>query len=777
MKRQTELFSVLTLSALASLLIMGGAVSPAFAAPPESSEAPKIVVDNTLKTSAATTLLDAAQDASGDVWGIVPSPQVWNMASYWSVARWDGSHWKMRGISSISRGGPLKIAAAPDGAVIAIWNSGEVYEFRSGPGRLLAKIPCDPDGDNSIRLYADKADIWVISKTGDIFHINRKAAPANAAQQVYKSNPANFFPGYQRTADNGVRPIYTPLALTKDSLGRFWFWAQGSSAADNFATLRGFLLWDGVKMRYIPEIQGIPERNKYNSDTRYDAIAQRDTDHFWIGVHNAGMFSMNIHTLAALPVPEPEKGAFDVVQKMLPLGADWAVITGLSYANTTPDNPSGLSGDLWMLRDGVWKKALSGLDKANTPPVAERPLLVTPEGLWIGAYGNGLWLLPEDGTAPRQFDWRSNYSMPDTERLFITPTPVGGLLAVKLLRNSNPGGMTLNVERYAPLVAVKALMTLHTPRRLMQDSKGALWNVAAKPGAKSTAGTLDKWDGAAWSSIPLPPEANVNSLSEVALDNRNNIWLVMYATVPGQAEYHVFSYSINNKAWAKYPTWEKMLEAQAAQLAQEKPNKPDAPDTRWILNIHTPDFSKGKACYSENSTIHYFDGAAWHTYRRSDINPGDTGFAFDGAPFFDKNGSLAININKWTDKQNPTQFVTWRMTGEQAWLSGAYQQGPYEYFANTASLLTPPVGSVTPDFGSCVKDRNGVFWLTAKGMLYRAVPGRCEPQFAPDAPNPFRDGRGLHEVFIDPCGNAVIHTRLLSQSSALGEYVFVPVRP
>ncbi len=705
------------------------------------------------RTSAATAVWDAVQDTKGNVWGIVFAPRL-------SVARWDGSQWNLTSPPAGIAGEPRKLAAGADGTIFAAWSNGAVVEFSGIVSRLMGTVAGQ---DKIVTLFPDKNDVWAIGQTGDIFRLDRRADAATAVRQVYKSVPANFFPNFQPDADNGQRPLYVPVRVTRDSLGRLWFWAQGIGQGDNLATLRGFLLWDGAEMRRIPKIEGIP-------DARFDCVAQRDAGHLWIGVHNEGMFSVDLHTLASTPVPNPEQYAFKAVQKMGALGTDWVVITQHPGNIATPDNPGGAVGVVWIQKEGVWRKLLSGLDTSSGfRSVADRPLVLTSVGLWLGSYGSGAWLLPMDGSAPHHLDWRCGYSLFSTDRLLPAPSAQGGLIAVQLSNpNTTRSFLQPNTERFATAGVDPSIHVLQTPRRLIQDRQARLWNVAIKPDPNGSVGTLDAWDGTAWSSVALPIEANAAALKTAVLDSRNRIWVIMFNPVQNMPEYRVFIFDIDSGTWSKFPTWDDALKAQAAALVAEAKANPTAPAFHLDRSFESPSFHGTTVTYGENSTIHYFDGETWHEYRRPNIS-GDTGFAFDGAPFFDDTGALCINMNNNPHPAGPAQYKTWRALNVQTWSAGAFQKGPYDW--SPPAQLHAPAGAVTPDPFSIAKDRNGAFWLVSKGMLYKAATGQCEAKFGPNDPNPFVDGRRLQGVLIDPRGNAVLHT-VLDQRQ---EYVFIPM--
>ena len=774
MKRQTDLFSVLKFGAFAFLLMAGGAVSPAFAAPPkaapEKSEAEKLE-EASYKTSAETTLRSVIQDAYGDLWGV---PQLDGVSEKWPIARWDGSHWRLQKIPQGTTGRCMSLLAESDGSILTQWEGREVVEYRGGIPRLLTRLPYVSDWNWFRAAYVGGPELWALNSAADVFRIDRKAAPENALQQVYKSNPDDFFPGALLSPEKDRRPEYAGLSLLKDTLGRTWFWANAGGQERDYATLRGFLLWDGAKMRRLPEIKGIPTLRRNDPmppngfNPRFDCVAQRDADHLWIAVQNVGLFIMDIHTFAAALVPEPEKGAFRFIQKIQALGGDWGVIAGTKQLQSAMENRNELSGNAWLLHNGAWKKVVTGLSRWYGSQNAS--MAATPEGIWIAAPNNGLWLVPADGKPPREIDWRSGYDNRGIFELYTLPPRSGGLVAWSM-------GLRLNMERFASIAPDNTLVTLQTQHELIQDDNGAIWNITAKPGAAKTAGTLDKWDGVKWESVPLPPEANTPNLFKTGIDALNRLWFETWLPVPGQPDYRVFVYNSISKTWLKYPTWDKALEANAAALETAKKRTVSSfSDYYWRFSRmagsrpqwNVTDFSGEKICYTADGFINYFDGAKWHRYTRSKINSGDEDFSFDEPAFFDKQGTLCINLNG--REQDPAKRKTWRLFEGDAWVSGPHQQGPYETIYDNAPEVNPPAELVNLNYSSCARDRTGAFWLTANGMLYRAVPGQSsKPQFSPDAVTPFRVGHRIGQALIDQRGNAFV-------SSSAG-YLFIPVRP
>lgn len=165
--------------------------------------------------------------------------------------------------------------------------------------------------------------------------------------------------------------------------------------------------------------------------------------------------------------------------------------------------------------------------------------------------------------------------------------------------------------------------------------------------------------------------------------------------------------------------------------------------------------------------IYYYDGTAWKNFGHSAI-AGKSDDNTTGPPWFAADGSLGVNLRPKS---------SWCMDA-----SGKWAQIPFEshypddiWSEGTARGGRPaaPQGCVTRYPESIVQDNLGTCWLTWKGQLYRAVPGRCLPVFAPGEPNPFISPQDLREVFVDPRGNALIE----SAAYRMNWYIVKPKAP
>src|SRR5208283_1245098 len=99
---------------------------------------------------------------------------------------------------------------------------------------------------------------------------------------------------------------------------------------------------------------------------------------------------------------------------------------------------------------------------------------------------------------------------------------------------------------------------------------------------------------------------------------------------------------------------------------------------------------------------------------------------------------------------------TWEYASAEGWHAVKPERGvgadPERF--NPRSPAPPGCEVRNPE--SVAEDRLGTYWLTSRGQLYRAVPGRCVPQFSADQRQPFSDMRTIRNALIDPQGNVFL---------------------
>jgi hypothetical protein len=163
---------------------------------------------------------------------------------------------------------------------------------------------------------------------------------------------------------------------------------------------------------------------------------------------------------------------------------------------------------------------------------------------------------------------------------------------------------------------------------------------------------------------------------------------------------------------------------------------------------------------------YYFDGHIWQSWNRQQIDRSRMR-SFPSPVFFDRAGNFAVNL----------EGTTWEYLPNGGWRSTTFEPGPGtgDMPRPRQPVPPPPPGCAFSNPESVAQDRLGMYWLTYRGQLYRAMFGLCLPQISPEEHQPFIDGRAVRNVLIDPQGNAFLETYLRRYGNA-GEYVILDAR-
>jgi hypothetical protein len=367
-------------------------------------------------TSASSAVLDGTlldkveQDSSGAVWAITPAFEA-------RLVRWQDGQW-----SPVMGPVPNEFAAlgpGPSGGVWVsfgkpIWLDGDEKKTLQGPawsshgiattlrlaggGALAVSVPQPPGGPSLSILRADGNSV-----------------------DKYDVTPEQLRPAY------GKFPCWAPFLSTFGAGKMTWIW---TSRKPDCPGLRGFVLTDGRSFIYEPEIRGLP-------DKPISALGAWPGDVLAAAVPNDGVYLIDPATLSARRLPPPSPSAFQRVAAFFRAGEDGYVIAeggcstgafGLKHCDP-----------VWRLRDGQWQLVISALDRfiprrfipqwIQFPDdfIRPSPGLVTPQGLWLGGVGSGLWLIPSSGAA-KEFTARDGFPLYKVGLLFQLPN--GLILAV-----------------------------------------------------------------------------------------------------------------------------------------------------------------------------------------------------------------------------------------------------------------------------------------------------------------------------------------------------------
>jgi hypothetical protein len=410
----------------------------------------------------------------------------------------------------------------------------------------------------------------------------------------------------------------------------------------------------------------------------------------------------------------------------------------------TERSGEGRFGVLWRRQDGEWKRVINGLDmRSQTLMDPRRSFVLTPEGLWLGAYGTGPWFIPAGQGEPVHIDWRYGFSLPGSENL--TALPDGRLLVVA----AATGSMAVKpADLLASFQSPANVRSLNPLRVFVPDRQNHFW------GFLSGDKVISEWDGKTWTDHALPGKLDPLNIWNFGVDSQDRIWL-LNDRCHGEA-------TILNPRGGNVEVYPDFSAALQAQL----PNRANfhVQGNLFTVPTFTPD---GRIGFRDPcGQAHYFNGHAWQMWNSQDIDATQRGI-FDGPAFFDRAGNFAVNLAGKTWEYTPSG--EWRITSSE----GGYGTD-WERFNPRA--LAPPPGCEIRNPESVVQDRLGTYWITAHGQLYRAVSGLCVAQFSPDQRQPFGDLRTIRNALIDPQGNAFLETYFRGPPE-VGEYVIVNARP
>ncbi|HVF10455.1 MAG TPA: hypothetical protein VNA16_06620 [Abditibacteriaceae bacterium] len=678
---------------------------------------------------------DAVQDTTGVVWAIGHPASGYNV-----FLRWEGRNWRKVEFKAAGTARPHVLARGVGGAVLCLWQVNETNWLLSqhkGPySRLLARWKWRLSWPFTITTVGK--DIWITSDGKDILRLGA----GGTVTRAYSIAARQMQSGREPARAIGDR---NALQVVGDGQGRTWFWSDALSEGLNRLSLRGVLIFDGKKWVHHPRLSGVP-------DKPYTALVLKDVRHFWLAVGDYGLYELDSVTRRARRIRDPAPTAFFCVQKIARLGPDWYLVAESPEVRYPDGDLSLRNGDLWRLSGTAsapdkWQKLLSGLDWTDTiTGRANRALISTPSGLWLGALAGGVWFVPRDG-APVRIDWRRGFFFAAVHRLFRLRD--GRVMALDL---SYHGGTVADLAQYLAVKPDLKIETFNTYGNMAQDSGGRLWCVRS---LRDNA--VREWDGRQWLRHPVPAGFTLSHLFYLSPDASGRVWLL-----PDQRDDETAIYDPARDSWQVFPTYAAALQSQLSKLG---------PQRAALLRLGgrdylTPRFSSdGRICYrSVSEKIYFFNGEIWRKWSRKQIKhtskPNET--EFDGAPFFNHAGKLCVNIDR----------DSWEWLPSRGWHTIKYEEDPGTGGSGQpeSPLTTPSVCQVqNPE--SLQRDKAGALWLTSKQQLYKAMFDLCAPQFSPSERHPFRDGRSLHDVYSDGYGNQFMRT-----SSGGEEYVLLRPR-
>jgi streptogramin lyase len=676
-----------------------------------------------------TRLNSLAQDATGQVWGIGAFMSA-------DLYRWEGDRWDPVPVSGLPvNSRPFALATGPDGGVYCLWSAGEsahTVTWHKGTGsRTVAQFTGDLA--NRAEIFVDPSrNIWVTERGIHIYRIT----PDGKTDCVYT---IEYDHRYDANLPKRAHLNFNPVYATADGQGRIWFWSGGLGGGGGVPSLEGILIFDGNKFDHYPSFPGVPAK-------RFSAVEPEDADHMLLAAPADHLYRIDTKTLTATVVPEPVSNAFRFVQKIFRAERATYVVSTDGAMPVPERGGEGRVGALWRGQDGEWKRLVNGIDmRSQTIVDPPRSFLVTPAGLWLGAYGTGPWFIPAGPQAPVHVDWRYGYSLDGSEEVMALPD--GRLLLVATTSGSMACGSmaVMPAELLVGFQLPAGVRTLNPLRAFVADQHGHIWGFLS-----GDAKAISEWDGKTWRDHALPEDFDALRFWNYGVDSRDRIWL-LYTHCKGS----VVILNPQRDTVEIYPDFSAALQAQLPDRASFH-----VQGNLFTVATFTPD---GQIGYRDGcAQAHFFNGQTWQTWKPQDIDASRRA-NFDGPAFFDRAGNFAVNI----------AGTTWEYAKAAGWRITAFEPGFGTDQERTApNSPPPPPGCEIHNPESVAQDRLGTYWLTSNGQLYRAIPGLCVAQFSPDQRQPFSDSRTIKTALIDPQGNAFLETYFLSHPE-VGEYVIL----
>lgn len=670
----------------------------------------------------ATLIRMSAQDSTGAVWAI--------SCQQGKLLRWQAGRWNPAPAEMTIAGFPCGVWDGPDGGVVVGWNSPPTgYSFTWHRGDQFKRFGELRGPASILRAFTTlPGNFWVITDQREVY---RLAGNGNFVR-VFAFSPDQFFP-YQHTPQGAS--VNDPILAATAGKDETWFWGEAFGRYVNDATLEGLLVYDGNTFQYHRTITGLP-------DTKLTFLGPAGKGRMWAGLLTGGLYSIDVQSLTAQPIEEPEPNAFRRATSVFNYGKDLYVVVNPYMSVVSESMEHRFSSVLWRRHNGQWQKVLDGVDDTYQPTMGtDRPWLAGAHGFWLGSLAAGMWWLPEGAGNPRLINWQQGFPLENVNRLYKLPD--GQVLAVDYSA-SRSVAMPPSPLVAAPPPAGRA-QVINPYSMLQLDRQFHVWGILMQAPR-----TLDEWDGGKWIHHPLAGNVKPSWISGLDADSEGRIWLFPDCRLGPMA-----ILDTKTGQWTPYSSYQDAL-----QTASRFPVQFVNPSQDRMKPIYGP--NRQMAFTGACQGINYFDGSAWHLWNRNGV-PGDQRYFFDGPAYFDAAGRLAVNIGN----------VTWEVGSSGEWRHASFQPEPGRFVNMLAPAppQSPPDGCDIHSSSSLAVDRLGRAWWTWNDRLYLGVAGLCKPAFNAGDPDPFSDGRLLGGVLIDNQGNAFLETVLTG--GMVGEYAFL----
>jgi hypothetical protein len=688
----------------------------------------------TFETGDWPNLQVAAQskDATILAAGLGEAWRAWRWSDNWQPS-YHNSPWNAWGSGDTASGKPASIEQLSDGSLASFWDrseDGSAFLLIHNQHLNLPKLRGLTGPARLARAHLDsRTNLWV-TEAG--MTIGLASGPMNRVRQkpdlIHAITVNELWPG-------GNPTNRLPVSMIEDARGRIWFWSNCQLGGSDHGAVRGMFIATGEQVAHHPGLPGVPTN-------RISVLASVATN-LWIAVRDAGIYSVNLDTLAGTRVAEPETNAFQNVQNIFTVGDDCYVISGAAWEH----NQNGLVSSLWRFRNGSWMRLIDGLDRDNyAEQLAERRWLVTKEGLWLGSFGLGGWFVSfADDAKPHTINWQKNSPFDTIHRWFQLKD--GNLLGLQFGRGGLVADPALLMQ---PPTRPPTASVVLTSRPLLRTDDGNIFAVL-----RGDESALQQWDGPRWKRHAFPDGLVLWGDCRLATDKQSRVWLIDQSWNADPLLRPSLIFEPATGRFIRFSSFRTALQTQAANLANSRLDG---------LPIFAAVFSAdGRICYEDRTwNLCYFDGRTWREWHLNRIvNGGLRDSSAPRAPFFASDGQLNLPLNGTLWQLD--ELAGWKDT---AMMASARAAGPKP---RRSGVVAP---ANFPSAESIVADDHGNFWVVANKQLFKAGHGLRVPCFAPDEPQPFADGRQLAEVL--PHQSGAVFLRTTPALPLREEYVLLP---
>lgn len=695
-------------------------------------------VKHKLPETDTTQISSVAQDASGKIWG-------YSFASSGTLKSWDGHAWRDESFSPAADLQIGLLTRTSDGKVLCVWQSSHrsgndsfITEHSGASSRVLAKFRFDINYLNSLTLT--RYGLLLTANCFDVFRVSQGTL-SKIHHVDWPYTPQKRPPGDKDLSQMGVA-----LRVLEDGSGGVWFYSDEYAVGDDiFVTAqRGFLKWDGKNWKAYPAPKGLPDKS-------YTCVIKRDASSFWVGTKENGLYILDLRTMTATHVTEPEPGAFCRILSVQDVNGQPYVATYSVGETKGRYDTSQRVGTLWRLtsksfsaedpaklKSGGWEMVLRGLDRGTDfRGSIHRAILADAGGLWVAARTGGVWRL-RPGANPLLVNWRQGFNLSACNA--VIPQADGRLFCA--------GSVTVDdIRPFArePIVDWPKIFTVHG--YLTQDKQNHLWGMS-----DFAARQIREWDGVQWRSYALPADYEMRDYFYVCKEAMGRIWVM-----PQVANGKVIIANPNDGRWLTYPNFKTAMTTELAKWRPATFSKLGIGTGGWLeVEFQAPN----RIVYrNADDGVDYFDGKTWQSWNAKTVSAGEMeGDSWRDGPYFNSRGQITANLGGWIYSRNA---------------KGAWKLDEHAKSRRDERELQPPPGSGIENPQSIVKDREGTVWIVKDRQLYKVKFGLCIPQIAPEERNPFYDGRGLLAVYVDARGKKIF----ASGVEWSNEYFFEPSRP